>query len=363
MRILFWYTARQFLRMFFLCIAGLVVLYLVVDFFENIRDFLKHDASLFRFLSYFLFRIPDIAFQLTPLAVLMSTLLSLGLMSKSHEITAMRSCGLSLVQIGAPFLVFGMVFALLGLLSTAVIVPKATNRAEYIQDVYIEKKAPPPTYKAERLWLRAGSRTLMNIRLMAPDGSRLTNVHLYQLSPDFRLQEIITAKEAQYANGNWTLTHAIRRIIRPDSRVLTKAFAHMSVDLPHDPGYFKSWLARESEKMTFHEILSYVNRLEAGGYSAAEFRTDFWGRVAFPFSSVVLGIAGLALGLRQTGGRGTGVSKGIGLAILIGFCYWTTHSVGIALGRSGALAPWLAGWVAAILFGAIAWYLVLTVRR
>lgn len=363
MWILFWYSSREFLRIFALCMTGLVVLYLVVDFFENIRDFLKHDAALIHLLSYFFFRIPGISFQLMPLAVLMATLLSLGFLSKNHEITAMRSCGLSLLQIGAPFLVFGLIISLVGVASTAMIVPKATTRADYIQDVYIENKAAPPTFKAERLWLRAGPRTLMDIRLMAPDGSRLTNVRIYQLSPDFRLREIVTAQNAHYASGTWTLSQVTRRIMQQDSRVLTKVLPHMPVDLPQDPEDFKAWLSRESEKMSFHEILSYVQRLEEDGYRADELLTDFWGRLAFPFASVVLGTVGLALGLRHTGVRGSGVSKGIGLAILIGFLYWTTHSVGIALGRSGALVPWLAGGVATILFGAVGLYLVLTVRR
>ena len=52
---------------------------------------------------------------------------------------------------------------------------------------------------------------------------------------------------------------------------------------------------------------------------------------------------------------------GIGQAMAVGFFYWSTHSVAIALGRGGALSPMLAGWMAkwCLTFGL---YLLLKVR-
>jgi lipopolysaccharide export system permease protein len=57
------------------------------------------------------------------------------------------------------------------------------------------------------------------------------------------------------------------------------------------------------------------------------------------------------------------MAVGIGQAFIIGFCYWTTHSVAIALGRGGALAPILAGWMANTLFLSFGLYLLLKVRH
>jgi lipopolysaccharide export system permease protein len=54
---------------------------------------------------------------------------------------------------------------------------------------------------------------------------------------------------------------------------------------------------------------------------------------------------------------------GIGLALAIGFLYWTAHSVAIALGHSGALTPLLAGWLANLLFFSFGSALFLQVRH
>jgi len=79
--------------------------------------------------------------------------------------------------------------------------------------------------------------------------------------------------------------------------------------------------------------------------------------------TVVMVIVGIALSLRRSGVRGGSMAVGIGQAFIVGFCYWTTNAVAIALGRGGALAPMLAGWMANALFLSFGLYLLLKVRH
>ena len=61
--------------------------------------------------------------------------------------------------------------------------------------------------------------------------------------------------------------------------------------------------------------------------------------------TLIMVIVGIALSLRRTGVRGSGMAMGIGQAMAVGFFYWSTHSVAIALGRGGALRRcWPDGW-------------------
>ena len=106
MTILFRYILREYAKIFFMCFAGLMTIYLVIDFFEKIRRFLRYDSDIISMLTYFALKIPAISFQIAPFAILMATLLTLGLLSRSNEITAMRCCGISLLWITSPFLLF-----------------------------------------------------------------------------------------------------------------------------------------------------------------------------------------------------------------------------------------------------------------
>ncbi len=102
-----WYVFGKFSRVFLMCLVTVLTIYLVVDFFEKLRKFLKYDADLTVIFSFFVYRIPEIAFLLAPLAALMASILTVGGLNRTREITAMRSCGLSFYQIAIPFFVFG----------------------------------------------------------------------------------------------------------------------------------------------------------------------------------------------------------------------------------------------------------------
>ena len=103
MPILFRYLLREYAKIFFMCFAGLMTIYLVIDFFEKVRRFLTLRRQLAGCPDLFRAQGPAISFQIVPLAILMATLLTLGLLSRNNEITAMRSCGISLPWITSPF--------------------------------------------------------------------------------------------------------------------------------------------------------------------------------------------------------------------------------------------------------------------
>jgi lipopolysaccharide export system permease protein len=76
-----------------------------------------------------------------------------------------------------------------------------------------------------------------------------------------------------------------------------------------------------------------------------------------------MAMVGIALSLKRTGVRGGGMAIGIGQALVIGFLYWAAYSIAIALGRSGVMAPLLAGWLTNLLFLSYGCYLYLKVSH
>jgi lipopolysaccharide export system permease protein len=363
MTILFRYMVAEYSKVFAMCFAGLMTVYLVVDFFEKVRKFIRYDAELLAILWYFLCRTPGIAFQIAPLGVLMATLLALGVLSRSHEITAMRSCGISLARIAAPFLAVALTLSLLLLSLSAMIMPFSTAKAEYIKTALIEKKSGLATFKADRPWIQAGNRTLLNIEVVEPDGTTLRGVNLYLLAPDFQLTAMIEAKTIRYSGQGWIMTEGVYRALSPDGRFTVAPFQNRPIEMSQTPDDFSTWAKVESEEMTLPALNAYIDRLRRDGYSFARMLTDYHGRIAFPFVCLIMAIVGIALSLRRSGVRGSGMAVGIGQALAIGFLYWTTHSVSIALGRSGVLAPLFAGWMANLLFLSFGGYLLLKVRQ
>ena len=362
MTILFRYIFREYAKIFAMCFAGLLTIYLVIDFFEKIRRFLRYDVTLLPMLTYFALKVPAISYQIAPLAILMATLLTLGLLSRSHEITAMRSCGISLTWISSPFLVFAVAVALVLLLFSSTVIPVASERAEQIRLVQIEKKSGPLTVKAPQPWARISSDALMQVNEVDLRGGIIRGVRLFHFDSGFRLDRTTEAAEARYTAQGWVLYHGHQRHFLSDNTVSVRPFSELLVDLPLIPDDFATSLSGDSETMTFRAIRNYVGRFSHAGISFTRLLTDYYGRLAFPFVTVIMVLVGIALSLRRSGVRGGSMAVGIGQAFLVGFCYWTTHSIAIALGRGGLLAPMLAGWMANVLFASFGLYLLLKVR-
>ncbi len=362
MTILFRYILREYAKIFLMCFSGLMTIYLVIDFFEKVRRFLRYDANMLDVLTYFALKTPAISFQITPLAILMATLLTLGLFSRNNEITAMRSCGISLPWIASPFLIFATLISLILLSFSSTVIPLASEQAEQIRLVKIEKKPTPSTVKPARPWARTDANTLMHVSEIEIGGTILHNVHLYHLQNGFRLDRMTEAAAAQYTPDGWLLTQGNQRRFNPNGTVALVEFAQQPIDLSLIPDDFTTWLSGDSDTMTAREIRQYLARFKDEGFSFARLRTDYYGRLAFPFVAIIMVIVGIALSLRRSGVRGGSMAMGIGQAFVVGFCYWTTHSIAIALGRGGALDPMLAGWMANLLFASFGLYLLLKVR-
>ena len=125
------------------------------------------------------------------------------------------------------------------------------------------------------------------------------------------------------------------------------------------PGYFKSD-EPDADRMTYAQLENYVALLQASGsLNVVPYLVRLQRKIAFPFVSLVMTL--LAVPFAVTTGR-RGAMYGIGAGLVFALIYWTALSIFGALGSGGWISPLLAAWAPNILFGAVAGYLLLTVR-
>ena len=96
------HLAREFLWAFALTLGAFIAIYVIADFFDRFDTFLRHDASGGAIVRYFLFKIPLVVTQATPLAVLTGGIVGLGLLARQHEFVALRACGASIPRESGP---------------------------------------------------------------------------------------------------------------------------------------------------------------------------------------------------------------------------------------------------------------------
>lgn len=353
------YILSSFARVFGLALAAFTGIYLLVDFFERVDDFIEHQARLSQYLLYFSNKIPLVVVQVAPMAVLMGVFMTLGGLSRNNELTAMRAGGISLWRIAAPLL--GMALLIAGTVQVAneYFVPLSVRKINYILNTQVKGK-PRLVVKQDHLWFREET-SIVNVRLALPEMNTLQGVTIFRTDENFRLQSRIDAPKATYADGTWTFENVtIRRFAAAGEVSATEQYARMPVELARAPEDFRV-AERRNEEFGFRELRTLSRKLQEEGYDATRFRVDMYGRLATPFASVIMAFVGIPFALQKK--RGASLAMGVTISVVIGISYHIIQAMLLAFGYSSVLPPVVAAWAPNLLFGLLGVWLLLMVRE
>lgn len=354
------YITGAFARIFLLSLSAFAGIYLLVDFFEKVDNFMEHQARFSQYLLYFTIKIPLIVSQVIPLAVLMGVFMTLGGLSRTNELTAMRSGGISLWRVTTPLLFVSLLASVGILAANEYLIPLCAKKSNHILEIEVKGK-PPLALKRDNLWLREGDK-IMNIRLALPSQQALRGVTIFQVDDSFSLQERTDAPQAIFSEGNWTLENTVIRQFDHESAELAEVerVKEKTIDLEKTPGDFRA-PEQSNEEMGFRELRTLSRKLQKEGYDATRHRVDMHSRLASPFACLIMAFIGIPFALRK--GRGVSLSVGVAITVGIGISYFILHSILMAFGYSAVFPPPVAAWSANLLFGLLGIWLLLSARE
>ncbi len=104
MRKLDLYLVRQFVVLLALILIGFQVIFIIVDIFENLDKFIDNKVPIKIVFLFYIYTLPWFINIGLPMAVLIATVFSMGLLVKRNEWTAMKASGISLYRVVVPFL-------------------------------------------------------------------------------------------------------------------------------------------------------------------------------------------------------------------------------------------------------------------
>jgi len=95
-----WYIIKQFLGTFFFTLLLFVVVSVVIDFSENVDDFVEKEVPVSKVLSgYYLNFIPFISFMLFPIFIFIAVIFFTSRLATRSEIVAAYGTGISFYRI------------------------------------------------------------------------------------------------------------------------------------------------------------------------------------------------------------------------------------------------------------------------
>jgi lipopolysaccharide export system permease protein len=353
------YIVSSYLRIIGLCAGSFISIYLVIDFLEKIARFTRAQGKPLYILLFFLCKIPEIASEVTPLAVLMATLLTLGMLSRHSEIIAMRGCGISTVRITAPILVTAFAISLITFFLAELVIPASFARMRYIQQVLIEKKSPNTFFRQQNIWFRQEN-MLLQARIFNPDDQTLKGITVWRISSGMKPVQRIEANTGIFTDKGWILKDVVIRDISGGNVATTIKEKELPMQLSLRIADLKV-LEKEAGTMSIFALRRYCEKIRKEGYDDTRYLAQLHSRISFPFASLVMAFLGIPFALR--GGRTSGIAVGIAVSLGIGFGYFAVNAVLLSFGQAGVLPPLIAAWAANFIFAATAVWLAMTVNR
>ncbi len=358
MKILDRYVVQEYLRNFFLIALIFLFLFVLIDFFEKVRMFLNNHATVYQMLLYSFFKLPIAFSQVLPAVVLLSSLITFGRLSRNNEIMAMKSSGVWVFRLAVSTSMIAALSSVAIFLLNEWVNPYAFTKSEHIRLVEVQKRPLPGSFNQGQIWYR-GQKGIYNFRLFDARSNSLQGISIYYLDNNMNLSMRLDAKSGKWEKGRWVFSDVlITRFDRGDFPVVSSVKKKIP-DLPETPAEFKL-VQKEAEAMGYFELRRYIQKLQMEGYDATQYHVDLYGKIAFPLVTIILSIIGFSFSLRSE--KSGGIFAGIGAGLVIGFSYWIVFAFGISLGHAGTMPPLLAAWIANILFGAAAVFMLVRVR-
>jgi lipopolysaccharide export system permease protein len=345
MPIIYRYITVEILRTFAVVLAVVVGIYLTVDFFEKIDDFLNVGLSFSRAAIFFLHKLPFIIAQVMPVGILISVIMTLGLMNKRNELTALKSSGMSPIYLLKPLIGLGLVSGLLLFCLSEAIVPMTVGKANEVWLQEVRKKTVTRT-REKNIWLK-GNRRINHIAVYHPEGRALFGLTVYEFDDSFRIIRRLDAKKALFENNRWLLEDVMLQHWTSDENFEVLWHDQMEQTLDFSPDDL-SYTVKRSEEMGYLELREYIEKVETEGYDAAIYRVDLHAKAAFPVVCLVVCLIGSGLALKR------GFKEHLPAAVISGiataFLYWVLHSFSLSLGYAQMLPPLAAAWLANFVF-------------
>ena len=293
------YTSRQYLRVFVLTVLASLGIFYISTFIDLADKLFRGAATTALLLQYFYYQTPQYVYYIIPMAVLVATLVTIGMMTKNSELLVMRACGVSLYRTALPLLLFavaasGVLFAM----QEQVLAPaQSGGRPAEPHDSRLPR--PDDQRAQSALGGRATSGEMYHYDFFDPRANRFARFTLYHLDqPAWRLSAMTYAEESAWRHASPGGTHGRRRPcgrratagcgrvtlrktknVVEDSRDL-QPFAERALPL-EPPGYFKTEMP-DAQKMTYGQLSDYITQLKASGVQrrAARWCASAQGRVS-----------------------------------------------------------------------------------
>jgi lipopolysaccharide export system permease protein len=342
------YILAQFIRTFFIVAAAFIAIYILIDFFEKIDNFLGADKSIWLVLKFFLLSIPFIVDMLGPVLILLAGVISLGLLSHNNELTAMMAGGIHMRTIINPILIGALLFTMLFLAMAQWVLPRTIAATNTIWYEEVKGMVPLGIFRNGRYYYK-GKEGFYSFARPWPDKNIFLDFSYSSWNPDHKLDTLISAKRAEYDESGWHLLQGqVQKEINPDDH-LTTLFKKQSFAFPESPEFF--FITKyQSAELSLTQLFQAMFKQDTHNETVIA-KTNFYSRISYTLLGIPLLFLGLPVLLLSYKKWGKDLSVAIPASCGMAFLAWGLWGALQSLARADYMSPLLAAVLVHIIFG------------
>ncbi|NOR33484.1 MAG: LptF/LptG family permease [Bacteroidales bacterium] len=354
MKILDIYVIRKFLSTFLLSIALILSIVVIFDLSEKIDDFLESGAKLNVIMfDYYLNFIPYFAVLFSSLFAFLAVIYFTSRMAYNTEIIAILNSGMSFRRFLLPYFISATLIAGVSFYLSDQVIPGANKVKLDFEEQYVKKR--PVRFKTKDFHRQIEP----GVYVYLHSYSNVSKVGYQFTIEKFEEGELVSKMVADQIRWDTTVNkwRARRYYIRTIDGLHETIVEGKQIDttLAMHPDDFKMRLTIV-ETMSLKELDKFIQKQRMQGETnITSYLIERHNRIAFPFTTFILTLIGVAVSSRKIRG-GIGLQIAIGVVISFSFILFIQFSKQFAIG--GMLPVMAAVWLPNIFFLIVAIFLM-----
>ncbi len=344
MPILDFYVFKEFMIPLTALITGFIILFLMGNIFEDLKELLENKASLRAMIEFFLLKLPGNIRFILPVSVLLACMYTMANFGKNMEIVAMRASGIPMQRCCFPIYVVALGITAVNFWFNEALVPESEKRAEVLRKSLGNEKYKYDVYNM--LTYRSPDKlSTWFFKYFDVDGVQ-KDLIIKRYDKSMRLDWTIEAEKGEFIRGKgWKLTDGAMVKYQEDGFLPGPPidFAEKTLDLedfPETPKEISDHVKPPSEISSF-VILGILRKTKNMAKSSENvYKTTLYSRLSFPWTCLIAVFLGVPLAVKN---ERSGIFMSIVISVGIMLVYQLSSNFLCILGSRGYVNPFIAG--------------------
>lgn len=340
MRILSRYFLTSYLKLFAAILFSSIVAIAVIEIMLHFESVLEYRNGRMGFATYLLLRIPAYYFRdLIPAACFAAAFCSIGIPARAHEITAIKSGGISPARTAIPLLVAAAALSGLTLLLNESVVLQASRAWSNEQNPGGEI-----AFRQGSFWYQRGD-AIYSVQQADREARILHGVSVYELDPRGRLLQILRAERVEVEDDRrWHFLGTTSRTFdprRPAEPPRIEHFSEWNREVSAEGDLVM--LEASARTLSLPRLEAYIDDQARTGRNATRYLALYHTRLSGPLTVLVFAFLAVTLGF------GVGPSRSLAASALTGIItlatFYTARTAAETLANRGigwaVAGPWV----------------------